>query len=86
MNSANEWRYRAPVLILAWLPAIWQIGAGLLTWRNRCRLNGQKFLAEIHAAATARPRQLELSFNQRTPERNLFDAPKIVSSYFLQNS
>jgi hypothetical protein len=27
MNSANEWRYRAPVLIMAWLPAIWQIGA-----------------------------------------------------------
>ena len=40
-----------------------QLGAGLLTWRNRCRLNGQKFLAEMHAAITARPRQLELSFN-----------------------
>jgi len=39
-----------------------QLAAGLLTWRNRCRLNGQKFLAEMHAAITARPRQLELSF------------------------
>ena len=31
MNSANEWRYRAPVLILAWLPAIWQVGAAALS-------------------------------------------------------
>ena len=39
-----------------------QLAAGLLTWRNRCRLNGQRFLAEMHAHASARPQQLGFRF------------------------
>jgi hypothetical protein len=39
-----------------------QLAAGLLTWRNRCRLNGQKFLAEMQAHAAARPHQLSFTF------------------------
>ena len=39
-----------------------QLAAGLLTWRNRCRLNGQRFLAEMYAHAAARPRQLSFRF------------------------
>ena len=39
-----------------------QLAAGLLTWRNRCRLNGRRFLAEMHAHAAARPHQLSFLF------------------------
>ena len=39
-----------------------QLAAGLLTWRNRCRLNGQRFLANMNAVTAARPRQLSFSF------------------------
>jgi hypothetical protein len=39
-----------------------QLAAGLLTWRNRCRLNGHRFLADMNAVAAARPRQLSFSF------------------------
>jgi hypothetical protein len=38
-----------------------QLAAGLLSWRNRCRSSGQKFLAEVRTAATSKPSQLELS-------------------------
>jgi hypothetical protein len=39
-----------------------QLAASLLSWRNQCRLNGQRFLAEMHAHAAARPRQLSFRF------------------------
>jgi hypothetical protein len=32
----------------------------LLNWRNQCRIKGQKFLAEIRAAAATQPHQLQL--------------------------
>jgi len=37
-----------------------QLAAGLLNWRNRCRVEGQTFLAEMRAEAQSRPAQLSL--------------------------
>ena len=47
---------------------IWRSGnkralaAGLLNWRDRCRLNGQKFYQELQAASQSRPHQLTFHF------------------------
>ncbi len=47
---------------------IWRSGnkralaAGLLMWRNRCRLNGQKFFAEMQSLSKSRPQQLTFHF------------------------
>ena len=38
------------------------LAAGLLMWRNCCRLNGQKFYQELQAASQSRPHQLTLRF------------------------
>jgi hypothetical protein len=37
-----------------------QLAAGLLNWRNRCRQEGQSFLAQLRAEAQSRPTQLSL--------------------------
>ena len=47
---------------------IWRSGnkralsAGLLNWRNRCRAQGQAFLAEMQSLAKDRPQQLTFRF------------------------
>jgi len=47
---------------------IWRSGnkralsAGLLNWRNRCRAQGQAFLAEMQSLAKHRPQQLSFRF------------------------
>jgi hypothetical protein len=47
---------------------IWRSGnkralaAGLLNWRDRCRLNGQKFFAEMQSLSKARLQQLTFHF------------------------
>jgi hypothetical protein len=47
---------------------IWRSGnkralaAGLLNWRDRCRLNGQKFFAEMQSFSKSRPQQLTFHF------------------------
>jgi hypothetical protein len=47
---------------------IWRSGnkralsAGLLNWRNRCRAQGQAFLAEMQSLAKHRPQQLTFRF------------------------
>jgi hypothetical protein len=41
-----------------------QLAAGLLNWRNRCRFEGQTFLAELRAASQSRPVQLTLFSSQ----------------------
>ena len=38
-----------------------QLAAGLLNWRNRCRLEGQAFLTQLRAESQSRPVQLQLT-------------------------
>jgi hypothetical protein len=43
-----------------------QLAAVLLSWRNRCRRDGQKFFAELQALGKAQPKhQLKLFQGQR---------------------
>ena len=50
------------------LPVSWCSGnkralsAGLLNWRDRCRAQGQAFLAEMRALSKDRPQQLMFRF------------------------
>jgi hypothetical protein len=37
-----------------------QLAVGLLNWRNRCRHEGQQFLAQLRAESQSRPVQLSL--------------------------